>query len=243
MTHHGYTRKFLTLNRSAKFYFLRHGESEGNRSRTIQGREDFPLSEDGREHARAAGTWFAERNIDLLYSSPLKRARETADIVQRESGCGAPVETPDLMELDTGMFSGYTFEEVAEEFPEAAQVFRVESWESVPGAEPIASLYERAERHWNRIIEDASEGHEVIVSVTHGGLLQWIMKSTLGDDSQRWMPIIKARNCAIFLLTVRPVNYDPEKPIGTDPADGYFAEWTLVNHLPYQDEYAPTSSL
>lgn len=239
MAHPEYAGKFLRLTKPASFYFLRHGESEGNRSNTIQGREDFPLSEPGREHARAAGRWFADRKVDLLYSSPLKRARETADIVRREAGTDEPVETTDLMELDTGIFSGYTFEEIGEHFPEASQVFRVESWESVPGAEPIASLYARAERHWNRIVDDANAGHEVIVSVTHGGLLQWIVKSTLGDDMQRWMPIIKARNCGIFLLTVRPVNYDPEKPVGTDPADGYFAEWTLINHLPYRDKYAP----
>lgn len=239
MDHHGYAHKFLELTRPAKFYFVRHGESEGNRRNMIQGREDMPLSDLGREHARAAGRWFAGTPIDLVYSSPLERARETADIILSELGTDAPatapVETTDLMELDTGVFSGYTFETIGEAFPEAWQVFRVESWESVPGAEPIASLYARAERHWNRIIADANAGHGTVVSVTHGGLLQWIVKATLGDDGQRWMPIIKASNCGIFLLTVRPVNYDPDKPFGEDPADGFFSEWTLLNRLPYEN--------
>jgi broad specificity phosphatase PhoE len=233
MDHHQYAQKFLDLRRPAKFYFLRHGESEGNRTNTIQGHEDYPLSPLGREHAKAAGAWLADTRVDRMYTSPLKRARETAEIVRGECGAAEPIETTDLMELDTGLFSGYSFEEIGERFPEAWQVFRVESWEAVPGAEPIASLYARAERHWRRLVADANDGNEVIVSVTHGGLLQWIVKTTLGDDGQRWMPIIKGSNCGIFLLTVRPVNYDPGKPFGKDPADGFFAEWTLLNHIPY----------
>jgi broad specificity phosphatase PhoE len=234
--HPSYARKFLRLRRPARFYFLRHGESEGNRTNTIQGHQDYPLSDLGRRHARAAGRWLADKDVELLYASPLERARETAEIIARESGAPLPVETTDLMELDTGVFSGLSFEEIEDRYPEAWQLFRVESWESVPGAEPIASLYDRAERHWNRLVDDANEGAGVVVSVTHGGLLQWIVKATLGDSNQRWMPIVKGTNCGIFLLTVRPVNYDTEKPAGLDPADGYFAEWTLVNHLPYGPE-------
>jgi broad specificity phosphatase PhoE len=240
MDHQSYARKFLRLTKPARFYFLRHGESEGNRNNTIQGHHDYPLSELGREHARAAGAWLSDKSVDLIYTSPLERTRETAELVREQSPETELRETRDLMELDTGLFSGHSFDEIASRFPEAWQVFRVESWESVPGAEPIASLYGRAERHWWRIVEDANAGHTTVVSVTHGGILQWIVKTTLGDQNQRWMPIIKGSNCGIFLLTVRPVNYDPSKPIGGDPSDGYFAEWTLLNHIPYGPDGAST---
>ena len=245
MQQHEYARKFLRLRRPARFYFLRHGESEGNRRNTIQGHHDYPLSELGRKHARAAGEWLSDKELDLIYTSPLERARETADIIAERSEEAEVKETPDLMELDTGIFSGYSFDEISERFPEAWQVFRVESWEAVPGAEPIASLYARAEKHWLRLIEDANAGNHTVASVTHGGLLQWIVKATLGGDGQRWMPIIRGTNCGIFLFTVRPVNYDAEKPFGEDPADGYFGEWTLVNHIPYgpDDDNTPPHAL
>ena len=68
---------------STPFYYLRHGETDWNRERRQQGQTDIPLNETGRAQARAAGPLLADCGIATICTSPLQRARETADIVTR----------------------------------------------------------------------------------------------------------------------------------------------------------------
>jgi broad specificity phosphatase PhoE len=223
---------FQRLTKDTSFFFVRHGESVGNADHVIQGRWEYSLSEKGKDQARRTAGFFVQQFPDLLLTSPLRRARETAQIIGKSIGYGGEPQTVDnLKELDTGIFSGYTFEEVPELYPEEWRRFRIESWESVPEAESVESLYGRAAAVWEYLIDTAEKGYRRIVSVTHGGLLQWIFRSSLGGHHDRWMPLIKGSNCGIFQLSAHPVNYDEER----HPADGFYAEWRLVNHRPGLD--------
>lgn len=67
-------------------YFVRHGESEANVHRVFAGQMDAPLTEKGRQEAKAAGEAARERHFDLIVSSPLIRAFETAKIIASEIG-------------------------------------------------------------------------------------------------------------------------------------------------------------
>ncbi len=82
--------RFMTqlraLTGTVDFYFMRHGESEGNRDGIMQGRTPFRLTETGRAQAREMGAWFRGRGIDLVLTSPLPRASETAAIVAAAAG-------------------------------------------------------------------------------------------------------------------------------------------------------------
>jgi len=69
-----------------KLYFVRHGESEGNRDNKFRGRADYPLTDAGRQQAESAGIFLKETVFEKVYSSPLKRALETAEIISRHTG-------------------------------------------------------------------------------------------------------------------------------------------------------------
>ena len=235
------------LDVPARFFFLRHGESEGNVEGKIQGRRDRRLSRHGREQAAAAAMWFTESKIDVdfVYASPLVRATETAEIVCSDAGYPSPEALESALELDTGVFTGLTFPEIQERYPEEYAEFVVGSWESVPEAESIASLTRRGLDTWERIVgraneigstsgdhRDRSERSVTILTVTHGGMLQWILKTSFGATPEQpipWMPLVLASNCAVFSFRARPVRGTDRNG---DARSSYYARWSLMNHTP-----------
>jgi 2,3-bisphosphoglycerate-dependent phosphoglycerate mutase len=89
----------------APFYFLRHGETEVNRLGLVAGMQDVSLNETGERQAVAAARRLLSRGIDAVYSSPLKRARATADVVAQ--ALALPVtEIPELAERNWGDMEG-----------------------------------------------------------------------------------------------------------------------------------------
>ena len=94
-----------------ELYIVRHGETLWNREKRLQGREDIELSEKGREVARLTGEALMNTRIDKIFSSPLKRAYETACLIR--NGRDIEIETDDrLRELSFGHFEGQNFSEL-----------------------------------------------------------------------------------------------------------------------------------
>lgn len=157
--------------------FLRHGESVGNAESRWQGQADFPLTDKGREQAQAlADRWLAEnREFDHIISSPLKRARETADIIA--TAIQLPVETdPIWMERDIGEIAGMTSAEVKERLPEP--IFD-NPFAPIAGDEGEGNweLYLRAGRALHGLLRRKS-GEYLVVS--HGGLLNQVLYAIVG---------------------------------------------------------------
>ena len=174
----------------------------------VQGRLNYPLSDLGREQAKTTGKWFLGKRIVKVFTTPLDRGKETARIVSEVASLPDPEELPALMELDTGLFTGITLEEAKARFPEVYQRFLHESWEGVEGAEKIRTLKERALLAWNTLITAAKEAAITIpeerigvLAVSHAGLLQWIVKVTLGSSS--WFPLLPMGDCGIYQFTVQ----------------------------------------
>jgi probable phosphoglycerate mutase len=95
---------------------VRHGETDWNREGRWQGHADVPLNELGRAQARELAQWMAGETIDVIVSSDLKRAHETALILAEAKRL--PVTTdPGLREIDVGRWSGLTPDEIARCFP------------------------------------------------------------------------------------------------------------------------------
>ena len=222
---------FRTLAARSNFYFVRHGESEANRRRVIQGHSDSPLSRKGKRHARAAGRWLKKRRIGAIFASPLSRSLETARVISRVTGAPAPVVLDELKELDTGIYSGRNLDEAAKEDPDAFKSFLLHSWEAVDGAERTDSLLARALRVWDRLIAESNAGTHELVCVTHGGMLQWIIKATMVCEAQRWMPVFGAANCGISYFTAHSTSLDYQDPL--PPNTGYFGNWEKINLVPY----------
>ena len=234
------------------FYFVRHGESEGNAAGKMQGHRDHVLTDLGRRQARTTGRWFADEGIamDRVFSSPLSRAMETARIITEAAEYASPLPLETAKELDTGMFTGLSLDDIKERHPEEYAEFIVGSWEAVRDAESVASLTGRALATWEAVVEHAntvardrsrnSESSGIdeaaspirVMVVTHGGMLQWIFKTSFGampDAPIPWMPLILATNCAVSEFSARPVS-----SVGKtgEALSWYYGQWSRLNATP-----------
>lgn len=142
-------------------YLVRHGETDWNRQRRIQGLTDIPLNDTGREQARLTGMLLTRRPITRVVASPLSRARETAEIIARELGLPEPQLRDALVERNYGEAEGLSFHEIDRRFPPGTPVAGRESREQV------------AERILPELVRIAAEHPgESIVVVSHGGAIR-----------------------------------------------------------------------
>lgn len=152
----------------------RHGESDWNVARRWQGHADRPLTERGREQARALAERLRHVELDAVYSSDLRRAADTAAAVSPEV-----IEVPELREVDVGSWSGLTRAEAEERFPEGVARWR----EGFPGWDDGETYEEMTERVVGAVfaIARAHEGGRVLV-VSHGGPIRALHAAALGLD-------------------------------------------------------------
>src|SRR5919107_317445 len=103
---------------------VRHGESTANAKGIWQGQMEFPLSERGRAQASLAGHGLSSEPFEGLYSSPLSRAFETAEIIRDRAGfAGQVVPVDGLSERNGGILEGQTWAEQEQRYPELAKKF------------------------------------------------------------------------------------------------------------------------
>lgn len=183
-------------------YLLRHGQSVGNLEGFNQGQKDFPLTATGKSQARAlARRWKKEGLVfDCIISSPLQRARETAEIIAPYLNC--PVEfDPDWMERDNGLLSGLRPEDAFEIYP---QPNFIHPYQAIGGTgESQWELYIRAARAVQTILK-RQPGCYLIIS--HGGLLNMAMYAILGLTPQANFsgPRFRFGNTAFARLVYQP---------------------------------------
>jgi broad specificity phosphatase PhoE len=157
------------------FVFLRHGESVGNAESRWQGQSDYELTEKGRAQARLlAQRWKLEgMKFASIISSPLMRAKETAEIIA--SALDLSVEfNPILLERNVGEMEGLTAEEVRK-VPQP------------PYITPYDSIGGRGEGDWALFLRAGQALHDLLhkpagcyLIVSHGGLLNQIMHAIVG---------------------------------------------------------------
>ena len=143
----------------------RHGETDWNRENRFQGHADPPLNETGRAQAAELAAALANEPLAAVYSSPLRRAFETAQIVATPHGL-EPVPVDALREVDVGSWQGLTRAEIEERFPE--QFARWLDYEQ--GWEDGESYDEMGQRVLAALLElAAAHAGERILAVSHGG--------------------------------------------------------------------------
>jgi broad specificity phosphatase PhoE len=144
----------------------RHGQTEWNLERRLQGRFDAPLTSLGVRQALELGRRLEEREIDAVYVSPTNRTRETARLLLR--GRDLPVfELDDLREMDLGPWQGMRIDDVARAWPDEHHLFWNAPRDYVPaaaGAESFASFRARAARVLAALRVRASHGSLLVVT-------------------------------------------------------------------------------
>jgi 2,3-bisphosphoglycerate-dependent phosphoglycerate mutase len=157
------------------FVFLRHGESIGNAQFRWQGQSDYALTDIGRAQARAlAERWKSEgQKFDLIISSTLVRAKETAEIIS--AAISAPIEyDPILLERHIGEMAGLTAEEVRKR----PQPPYVTPYDPIGGeGEGDWALFLRAGQALHSLLRRPAGSYLV---VSHGGLLNQVMNAIIG---------------------------------------------------------------
>ena len=143
---------------------LRHGETPLSVERRFAGRGDIPLTETGRLQAKAAAQRLAARGgVQLIVTSPLQRARLTADAVA--AATGAPVEVDDgWIETDFGEWEGLSYAEAMERWPAEVAAWMGDTSVAPPGGESFAAAGRRVLAALNRLLDRAGPGRVVVVS-------------------------------------------------------------------------------
>ena len=156
-----------------KLILARHGETQLNRDGRIQGINRMPLTAVGRGQAHATARALAADLPFPLYSSPVVRAMETAEIISET--LDVPVKAMQgLVELDAGELDGLTGQEMRQRYPDFAAEWDLDAGTAMmPGGESLAQVQRRA---W-AAVQDLAQRHpeDTVVAVTHNFAIQTII--------------------------------------------------------------------
>ena len=162
----------------ALWLLVRHGETEWNAERRIQGHRDIGLSSMGYRQAQLLASRLAKAQLEAIYSSDLSRAKETADIIAAGGDVNVLVR-PDLRERDYGQWQGLTQDEVRARDPEDyARWWAGDHQFRPPGGESVSDVVTRV----SRLAADLRETHPgegTILLAAHGGSLLCLLVAVL----------------------------------------------------------------
>ena len=161
-----------------RIVLLRHGRTEWNATKRIQGQLDPELDEVGLAQARAVAPSIAALEPASLWSSDLARARQTAEQVAKETGLTASYDAR-LREFALGEFQGLTHAELEARTPEGHLRFHRGDWDTIPGAESIAEVAERFVAVLREVVTATAPGETAVV-VSHGAAARLGLVAFLG---------------------------------------------------------------
>ena len=172
---------------ATRIVLVRHGETTWNRATRIQGHTDIPLSDLGLAQAERLAQALADEALDAVYSSDLRRARQTAEALARLQGLAVRIDAG-LRERAFGRFEGLSWEEIAEKHPEdSARWRRREPDFQVGGGESLVTFSARCVAALQGIV--AAHPGQSIAVVAHGGVLDCLYRAatrTALDASRSW---------------------------------------------------------
>lgn len=149
---------------------IRHGETDWNREDRLQGREDIELNERGREQARVTADYLHGYNWNVVVTSPLKRAGETASIIADHLGIERVDVMPEFIQRDYGAASGMTYKEIDLAFPDG----------KIPRLEDRYELHLRCMEGLNALpIKYPSSN---VLVVTHSAVIKAILGGVSGHE-------------------------------------------------------------
>jgi len=163
-----------------KIYLLRHGESQWNVLKKIQGQKNIPLTKKGVIQADLVGNRLLGENIDIIYSSDLERAYDTAKIIGNKMDI-EPIPIKEFREINFGIWEGLSNDNMKAKYRDEIYLWRKEPENlRIQGAETLYEVQERAINSLNSIIHKRQE--ENILIVSHGVTLKTLILGLLDMD-------------------------------------------------------------
>ena len=193
------------------FFLLRHGETAWNKRRRVIGRLEVPLNRVGLEQSRRMAKLLADLQLDAIYTSPLRRAVQTAEIVARRNG-RTVIPDQNLTEFAFGRWAGHRYDDLIRS-PRYRRFLTAPLTTQVPGGETIRDVQRRAVAAVKRAVREFPRGRILLVS--HGDVIRAILchylRLPLGEFRR-----LRVDNGALAVFD----------------SDGDWAEIKVINYLP-----------
>ncbi len=158
---------------------VRHGETDENRKGIFAGRLDAKLNQTGIEQAENFAITQDLSSFDLIITSPLSRAKDTAEIISKKTGIEL-IEDELLVERDFGILQGKTWDQICAEYPEITKDISEKYQEEIRGGESVKEVEARVDKFLEKVKKENS-GRKILI-VTHTGILR-ILRRKLGGET------------------------------------------------------------
>ena len=183
--------------KETEIILIRHGETEWNSQKRMQGHSNSDLSLVGQAQIQALGQLMKNVPFDLIYSSDSLRAKQTAEAITQFSGHELQFDQR-LREKNLGVFEGLTSEEARERHPEVFRLFKT------AGSKYVVDEGDSTQQLQDRALEIVNEirikhPEERVLLVTHGGFIRVVMKHSLGLSLETPTRFL-IRNTGVFRL-------------------------------------------
>lgn len=189
---------------SMKIYLIRHGETDLNKHRRLQGQSDFLLNDYGRKLAAVTGEALKEVPFDIVFSSPLSRAYETAKLVL--GGRDIPIiKDKRIQEISFGEFEGMSYHPQNYELsdPDFMNFFNApESYRVPKGGESFEEIIARTGDFWRTITTDPQYQGKTILVSTHGCALKAILANIRQTSVAEFWGSGVHKNCAVTIVEI-----------------------------------------
>jgi len=184
------------------FYLVRHGETEWNAKGRICGRTDVPLSEAGRQQAKRLAERLKSIPFQALYSSPLKRALETARLIAEPLGL-QPILDDRLLELDYGLWEGKTLAQIMDDHPKTFRAWEADPAQiAPPGGETGLAAQRRIVSFLDALAARCPAG-QVLVTF-HKTVCRLAICHALGMAPSEYRRRLIVNNAALNIIQARP---------------------------------------
>lgn len=188
-----------------RLYIIRHGETEWNVKKRFQGRSDIPLNDEGRRLARVTSEAMADVPFTRVYTSPLKRAYETAMIIKGERDIPV-IKDSRIIEIGFGEYEGFCCAKEGYNIPdpEFMNFFnRPEAYKPPKGAESIKELCERTADFLKEIMYNKDMENETMLVSTHGAALRGLLSNINNIGIKDFWQGGVHKNCAVTIVDVK----------------------------------------
>ncbi len=192
-----------------ELYIVRHGETIWNKEKRLQGSTDIELGPEGIRLAKETGEALMGTKIDLIYSSPLKRAFETANLIR--NGRDIPLIPDDrIRELNFGISEGQRYEDLYADKDSYFKYFfdQPQLYKPSENGETLDHLVERASDFMQEVIEPLEGDCERVMIVAHGAMNKAIMTYIKGHSLEHFWSGGLQRNCNVIIVELNKGKYN-----------------------------------
>ena len=187
-----------------KIYVIRHGETAWNKEHKLQGRMDIPLNEFGVALAEKTRIGLDDVTFDIAFTSPLKRAKETAEILLR--GKATPlIEDDRLIEISFGDYEGKIYTKDYSEIPDKDFGYfftRPECYKTPPNGESFEEVLARETEFWNALISNQQWKDYTVLISTHGAALSGLLSVVKKNPIEKFWDCGLHKNCGLSIIEV-----------------------------------------